>query len=48
AWQKARERFRARTRMFTHLATITAYLVFPSWSALMRTLTTGVPPPQPP
>ncbi|MBB4268087.1 hypothetical protein GGD89_003741, partial [Roseospira visakhapatnamensis] len=38
----------ARTRMFTHLATITAYLVFPSWSALMRTLTTGVPPPQPP
>jgi len=48
AWQKARERFRARTRMFTHLATITTYLVFPSWSALMRTLTTGAPPPQPP
>jgi hypothetical protein len=48
ARQKARERFRARTRMFTHLATITTDLVFPSWSALMRTLTTGAPPPQPP
>ncbi len=46
AWQKARDRFRARTRMFTHLATITEYHVFPSWAALMRTLTTGVPPPQ--
>ncbi len=38
AWQQARQRLRARIRMFTRLATITAYHVFPSWSALMRTL----------
>ena len=41
AWQAARDRFRARTRMFIHLPTITEDhvfpFVFPFWAALMRT-----------
>ena len=45
-WQKAREKLGPRSRLFTHIWSITAYHVFPSWASLMRTITSGVPPPQ--
>lgn len=45
-WQKAREKLGARSRLFAHIWSISAYHVFPSWSALMRTIISGVPPPQ--
>ena len=45
AWEKARDVLGSRQRFFEHLRTITSYLVFPSWSALVRTLRTGQPPP---
>ena len=45
-WQKAREKLGARNRLFIHIWSITAYHVFPSWGALMRTIITGVPPPK--
>ena len=44
-WEKARDILGSRQRFFEHLRTITSYLVFPSWSALVRTLRTGQPPP---
>ncbi len=44
-WGKACEALGARQRFFEHLRTITCYLVFPTWQALIRTLTTGQPPP---
>ena len=47
-WQQARQRLGARTRLFEHLRSITAYQVFPSWSALMFLLATGGPAAQPP
>jgi hypothetical protein len=43
-WRKAREQTGARQRFFQHLHTITAYLVFPSWLALLDTLVTSNPP----
>lgn len=46
-WQKARERLGARTRLFEHVRSITAYHLFASWHSLLRTILTGVPPPQP-
>ena len=45
-WQKAREKAGARNRLFTHMWSIAAYHVFPAWASLMRTIITGVPPPQ--
>jgi hypothetical protein len=45
-WQKARESVGARSRLFAHIWSITAYHVFPSWASLMRTIVSGVPPPQ--
>ena len=44
-WIEARARKRARTRFFEHIRTITAYIVFPSWTSLMTTLITSIPPP---
>src|SRR5919107_525409 len=44
-WIKARTAKRARTRFFEHIRTITAYLVFPDWATLMRTLIDSKPPP---
>lgn len=44
-WQQARRKPGARNRLFTHIWSITAYHVFRSWHALMRTIITGVPPP---
>lgn len=45
-WIDAREAKRARKRLFEHIRTITAYLVFPSWDSLMTTLITSKPPPE--
>jgi hypothetical protein len=45
-WIKAREAKRARKRLFEHIRTITAYLVFPSWQTLMQTLIDSKPPPE--
>lgn len=44
-WQEARRKLGARNRLFNHIRSISAYHVFPSWNALMRTIVTGVPPP---
>jgi hypothetical protein len=43
-WIKARQAKRARKRLFEHIRTITAYLVFPSWEILMTTLINSKPP----
>ena len=48
AWRDAKQKLGARTRLFEHIRTITAYLVFPSWASLFRSIRTGVPPPQTP
>lgn len=45
-WQEARRKLGARNRLFNHIWSISAYHVFPSWNALMRTIVTGVPPPK--
>lgn len=45
-WEDARKSRGSRKRFFEHLRTITAYLLFPTWNALLRTILTGVPPPQ--
>lgn len=45
-WRKAREKLGARTRLFAHIWSITAYHIFPSWASLMRTIISRVPPPQ--
>ncbi len=47
-WQAGRQKIGAKMRLFEHIRTITAYLVFPSWGSLFRTIRTGRPPPQPP
>jgi len=44
-WINARTAKRARTRFFEHIRTITAYLVFPDWETLLRTLIDSKPPP---
>jgi len=44
-WINARTAKRARTRLFEHIRTITAYLVFPNWTTLMQTLIDSKPPP---
>ena len=45
-WIKARTAKRARKRLFEHIRTITAYLVFPSWDVLFKTLIDSEPPPE--
>ena len=47
-WQRARLRLGTRQRLFEHLRSITAYQVFPTWTALLTLLATGHAPPQPP
>jgi hypothetical protein len=44
-WIEARTAKRARKRLFEHIRTITAYLVFPAWATLMQTLIDSKPPP---
>jgi hypothetical protein len=45
-WIKARLAKRARKRLFEHIRTITAYLVFPSWETLLKTIINSKPPPE--
>jgi hypothetical protein len=44
-WKRARSAKGSRKRFFEHIRTITAYLVFPSWTALLETLISCKPPP---
>ncbi len=45
-WRAAREAIEKRTRFFAHIATLTAYLVFPSWSVLLESLASFTIPPE--
>jgi len=45
-WIAAREAAAKRTSFFAHLATITAYVVFPSWTVLLEALATFTIPPE--
>jgi len=45
-WQAAREAATKRTRFFAHLATLTAYAVFPSWTVFLEPLATFTIPPE--
>lgn len=45
-WRKARDVIGTRRRFFEEARTITRYLMFPDWGALIRTMITGEPPPQ--
>ncbi len=47
-WHRARLRLGARQRLLEHLRSITAYQVFPTWTALMTLLATGHAPLRPP
>ena len=44
-WQAAREAAGKRTSFFAHLATLTAYAVFPSWQVFLKSLATFTIPP---
>jgi hypothetical protein len=44
-WQQARAAIGARTRFFQHMRTISSYVLFPSWLALIQTLGSGKAPP---
>jgi hypothetical protein len=45
-WINARLAKRSRRRLFEHIRTITAYLVFPDWQTFMKTLIDSKPPPE--
>ena len=45
-WQAARQAAVKRSSYFAHILTLTSYVVFPSWSALLRALTTFTIPPE--
>ncbi len=45
-WRTARDSIGSRQRFFEDLRSITKYLVFHNWSALIHTMITGEPPPQ--
>ncbi len=46
AWRRARQRIGSRKRFFQDLGSITGYLIFPNWAALIRTMIDGEPPPE--
>jgi hypothetical protein len=46
-WQAARQAAAQRLSFFTHIPTLTSYVVFPSWSALLEALTIFTIPPEP-
>ncbi len=46
-WHEAREAFGARRQFFQDLRSITRYHLFTDWGALIRTMITGEPPPEP-
>ena len=39
-WQAAREAATKRTRFFTHIVTLTAFVIFPDWSTFLESLAT--------
>ena len=45
-WIAAREAAAKRTSFFAHLATITAYAIFPSWPVFLEALATFIIPPE--
>ena len=45
-WQAARQAAAKRSSFFTHILTLTSYLVFPSWLVLIEALTTFTIPPE--
>ena len=45
-WQAARQAAAKRSSFFAHILTLTSYVVFPSWSALLQALTTFTIPPE--
>jgi hypothetical protein len=45
-WQAAREAAAKRTTFFAHLLSLTTYVVFPSWQALLQALATFTIPPE--
>ena len=45
-WQAARQAAAKRSSFFAHLLTLTSYVVFPSWSALLQALSTFTIPPE--
>ena len=44
-WIKARQAKRTRRRFFEHIATLSAYHIFPNWTVFLQTLITSNPPP---
>jgi hypothetical protein len=46
SWQAARQAAAKRSSFFAHILTLTSYVVFPSWSALLEALTTFTIPPE--
>lgn len=47
AWKTAMNTAGARVRFFNHLRSLTVYIPFPSWNALLNTLSFRAPPPLP-
>ena len=45
-WRAAREAAAKRTSFFAHLATLTAYAIFPSWHVFLEALATFTIPPE--
>jgi len=45
-WQAARQAAAKRTSFFAHLLTLTTYVVFPSWSVILNSITTSNIPPE--
>jgi hypothetical protein len=45
-WIAAREAATKRTSFFAHLATLTAYAIFPSWPVFLEALATFTIPPE--
>ena len=45
-WRTAREAAVKRTSFFAHILTLTTYVLFPSWSVLMESMTTFSIPPE--
>jgi hypothetical protein len=45
-WQAARQAAATRSSFFAHILTLTSYVIFPSWSALLQALTTFTIPPE--
>lgn len=47
-WKAAIDTAGSRVRFFNNLRALTAYLLFPSWDSLLKTLAFQVAPPLPP